>query len=161
MQTIRVNGPLNTQYIGGTWRAFEFEGAAWNSLGEWNSFIWKANNDDVTREFLINIHDVGKSPHKYCFLIGAYEYKMKHDVTDVINLCFLVLKCLHQFSCSSCQKQGSPSTIIVYKNCALNPRDIKYIPTLSYCNNSDLYNQTKLTLKWGNFRYSWNDVTSA
>ena len=36
---------------------------------------------------------------------------------------------------------------IVYKNCALNPHDIKYIPTLSYCNNSVLYNQPKLTLK--------------
>ena len=47
-----------------------------------NSFIWKANNDDVTRGFSINIHDVGKSPpqKKYCLLIGAYEYKMKHKV---------------------------------------------------------------------------------
>ena len=45
------------------------------SVGKYykNSFIWKGNNDDVTRGFLINIHDVGKSPHKYCFLIGTYE----------------------------------------------------------------------------------------
>ena len=33
------------------------------------------------------------------------------DIGDVITLCFLVLKCLHQFTCSSYQKQGSPSMI--------------------------------------------------
>ena len=32
-------------------------------------------------------------------------------IDDVITLCFLVLKCLYQFSCSSYQNQGSPSTI--------------------------------------------------
>ena len=32
-------------------------------------------------------------------------------IGDVIILCFLVLKCLHQFSCSSYQEQGLPSTI--------------------------------------------------
>ena len=35
------------------------------------------------------------------------------DIGDVITLYFLVLKRLHQFSCSSHQKQGSPSTINV------------------------------------------------
>ena len=35
------------------------------------------------------------------------------DIGDLITLCFLVLKCLHQFSCNSYQKQGSPSTIYV------------------------------------------------
>ena len=68
--------------------------------------------------FWINIHDVGNPPpHKYCFLIGIYEYKMNSNETyicDVITLCFLVLKCLHQFSCSSYQKQGLPSTINKY-----------------------------------------------
>ena len=32
---------------------------------------------------------------------------------EIITFCFLVLKCLHQFSCSSYQKQGSPSTITI------------------------------------------------
>ena len=31
-------------------------------------------------------------------------------IGDVITLCFLVLKCLHQFSNSFYQKQGLPST---------------------------------------------------
>ena len=29
-------------YIDGTWRAFEFEGAVWNSLGEWKYFYLKS-----------------------------------------------------------------------------------------------------------------------
>ena len=36
-------------------------------------------------------------------------------IGGVITLYFLVLKCFHQFSCSSHQKQGSPSTILVSK----------------------------------------------
>ena len=62
-----------------TWRAFEFERAAWNSLGEWNYFIWKANSDDVTRGFLINIHDVGKAPQQ--ILLSDWT-----DIGDVITL---------------------------------------------------------------------------
>ena len=88
-----------------TWRAFEFERAVWTSLGEWKYFIWKANNDDVTRGFL----------NKYCFLIGqtlVMSSLYETPIGDVITLYFLILKCLHQFSCSSRQKQGSPSTII-------------------------------------------------
>ena len=75
--------------------------------------------------FLINIHDVGKvPPHKYCFLIGqtlVMSLPYETHIGDLITLCFLVLKCLHQFSCSSYQKQGSPSiindfcTIQIYK----------------------------------------------
>ena len=72
-----------------TRRAFEFEGAVWNSLGKWNSFIWKANNDDVTRGFLINIHEVGTPPNKYCFLIGTYEYKMNANETDIGDVIIL------------------------------------------------------------------------
>ena len=90
-----------------TWRAFEFERAVWTSLGEWKYFIWKANNDDVTRGFF----------NKYCFLIGqtlVMSSLYETPIGDVITLYFLVLKCLHQFSCSSHQKQGSPSTINVY-----------------------------------------------
>ena len=87
-----------------TWRAFEFERAVWTSQGEWKHFIWKPNNDDVTRGFF----------NKYCFLIGqtlVMSSLYETPIGDVMTLWFLVLKCLHQFSCSSYQKQGSPSTI--------------------------------------------------
>ena len=53
-------------------------------------------------------------PPPQILLSGAYGYRMninETDISDVITLCFLVLKFLHQFSCSSYQKQGSPSTI--------------------------------------------------
>ena len=62
-----------------TWWAFEFERAVWTSLGEWKYFIWKANNDDVTRGFLINIHDVGKAPQQ--ILLSDWT-----DIGDVITL---------------------------------------------------------------------------
>ena len=38
---------------------------------------------------VLNIHDVGKVPHKYCFLIREYEYKLninEKDIGDVIIL---------------------------------------------------------------------------
>ena len=57
---------------------------------------------------------LGKPPNKYCFLIGqtlVMSLLYETHIGDVITLCFLVLKCFHQFSCSSHQKQGSPSTI--------------------------------------------------
>ena len=47
---------------------------------------------------------LGKPPYKYCFLIGqTLVMSSLHEtcIGDVITLCFLVLKCLHQFSCSS------------------------------------------------------------
>ena len=70
---------LRFVYIDRTWWAFEFEGAVWNSLGEWKYFIWKANDDDVTRGFLINIHGVGKSPQQ--ILLSGWS-----DSYDVITL---------------------------------------------------------------------------
>ena len=57
---------------------------------------------------------LGKPTNKYCFLIGqtlVMSLLYETHIGDVITLCFLVLKCFHQFSCSSHQKQGSPSTI--------------------------------------------------
>ena len=60
---------------------------------------------------------LGRPPHKYCFLIGqtlVMSSLYEIHIGDVITLCFLVLKCLHQFSCSSCQKKGSPS--MIFKN---------------------------------------------
>ena len=68
---------------------------------------------------------LGKAPYKYCFLIGqtlVMSSLYETHIGDVITLCFLVLKCLHQFSCSSYQKQGSPSTINKYSWCWEVPR---------------------------------------
>ena len=59
---------------------------------------------------------LGKPPNKYCFLIGqrlVMSSLYETHICDVITLSFLVLKCLHQFCCSSPQKQGSPSTIMI------------------------------------------------
>ena len=41
------------------------------------------------------------------------------DIGYVITLCFLVLKCLHQFSCRSYQSHGSLSTINVRCKCSI------------------------------------------
>ena len=103
-----VVSEVSSNIIAHTWRAFEFERAVWTSLGEWKYFIWKANNDDVTRGFF----------NKYCFLIEqtlVMSSLYETPIGDVITLYFLVLKCLHQFSCSSHQKQGSPNTINIFR----------------------------------------------
>ena len=57
---------------------------------------------------------LAKPPNKYCFLIGQtllMSSLYETHIGDVIALCFLVLMSVHQFSCSSHQKQGSLSTI--------------------------------------------------
>ena len=59
---------------------------------------------------------LGKPPSQILLSDWSIWYQMNVNeivITDVITFCFLILKCLHQFSCDSCQKQGSPSTIVV------------------------------------------------
>ena len=86
----------------------------WNSLGEWKYFIWKANNDDVTRGFLINIHDVGKAPlTNTAFWLGRHWWSYHFMRYTLVMSSFYASWSwwLHQFSYSSYQKQGLPSTI--------------------------------------------------
>ena len=100
-----------------TGRAFEFERAVWNSLGEWKYFILKANNDDVTRGFLINIHDVGKAPptntafwldrHWWCYHFMRYTLVMSSLYA------FWSWSVYTNFPAVLGQKQGSPSTVLV------------------------------------------------
>ena len=71
-------------------------------------------------------------------MIGAYKYEININEThigDVITLCFLVLKYLHQFCCSSYQKQGSPSTIRLFQPSRYD--DNKSANNDSSCNYGD------------------------
>ena len=52
---------------------------------------------------------LGKPPNKYCFLIGqtlGMSSLYETHIGDVIILCFLVLKHLQEFSCSSHQNKA-------------------------------------------------------
>ena len=63
----------------GTWRAFEFEGAVRNSLGEMKYFYQINKNWWCHKGLLINIHDVGKAHLQ--ILLSDWT-----DIGDVITL---------------------------------------------------------------------------
>ena len=78
------------------WRSCEKQ-SRWNEL--------KTKIDDVTRGFLINIHDVGKAPLQ--ILLSDWSICLMSSL-----FAFWSWSIYTKFSCSSYQKQGSPSTIV-------------------------------------------------
>ena len=100
--------------------------------------------------FLINIHDVGNPPPPNT-AFWLEHMNTKWSIKRWHHWChrfmFLVLKCLHQFYCNSCQKQGSPSTIIhfiTYPLLNLNSMSVTLYLSLNFlhiCPERDTHKQ--------------------
>ena len=82
----------------------------------------------------------GKAPTKYCFSDWTH-------IGDVITFCLLVLRCLHQFSCNSHQKQGSPTTIMGSSPSFWHGKR-KWLDTVQLKSNAQAKKQDYLASNW-------------